>query len=385
MNQRTGLLFSAVLTAIGVIGAVALFVKGHGAMGTTHQFPWGIFISAYVYFVLIGSGLCLISSLGCVFGIEPFTVITRRAVVLALITLMAGFLIMGLETPQPLHMIYMLFSPNFSAAIFWMGSLYGVYLLFLVGEFWYLILKNDPAKAHRFGIFAFFTALAASSNLGAVFGFLQARPYWEGAYMPVYFILTALLSGSAALIILYYLIEGKESNSPILPATAKLMALFLAVTLFFQTWKLLTGLYGNIPGKAEASAALLWGPYAFNFWALEIGAGLIAPLILLLAKRTRTAMFYAAILSMTGIFFMRYNLVVAGQVVPLEVIDQSPLPVSYLTYSPSWVELAIVCLGFGFVGLAYLMAEKRLNLGQADLIHRTDDKFNAAQEAPSAR
>ena len=96
-------------------------------------------------------------------------------------------------------------------------------------------------------------------------------------------------------------------------------------------------------------------------------------------------MFYAAILSMTGIFFMRYNLVVAGQVVPLEVIDQSPLPVSYLTYSPSWVELAIVCLGFGFVGLAYLMAEKRLNLGQADLIHRTDDKFNAAQEAPSAR
>ena len=203
--------------------------------------------------------------------------------------------------------------------------------------------------------------------------------------MPVYFILTALLSGAAALIILYYLIEGKESDSPILPATAKLMALFLAVTLFFQTWKLLTGLYGNIPGKAEASAALLWGPYAFNFWALEIGAGLIAPLILLLAKRTRTAMFYAAILSMTGIFFMRYNLVVAGQVVPLEVIDQSPMPVSYLTYSPSWVELAIVCLGFGFVGLAYLMAEKRLNLGQADLIHRTDDKFNAAQEAPSAR
>ena len=203
--------------------------------------------------------------------------------------------------------------------------------------------------------------------------------------MPVYFILTALLSGSAALIILYYLLEGKESNSPILPATAKLMALFLAVTLFFQTWKLLTGLYGNIPGKAEASAALLWGPYALNFWTLEIGAGLIAPLILLLAKRTRTAMFYAAILSMTGIFFMRYNLVVAGQVVPLEVIDQSPLPVSYLTYSPSWVELAIVCLGFGFVGLAYLMAEKRLNLGQADLIHRTDDKFNAAQEAPSAR
>ena len=130
MNQKTGFILSAALTVIGAIGALTLLIKGHGVMGTTHHFPWGIFISAYVFFVLIGSGLCLISSLGCVFGIAPFTAITRRAVVLAMITLMAGFLIMGLETPQPLHMIYMLLSPNFSAAIFWMGSLYGVYLVF---------------------------------------------------------------------------------------------------------------------------------------------------------------------------------------------------------------------------------------------------------------
>ncbi len=195
MNQRTGLAISAALTAIGIVGALMLLIKGHGVMGTSHQFPWGIFISTYLYFALIGSGLCLISSLGCVFGIEPFTAITRRSVVLAMITLSAAFLIMGLETPQPLNMIYMLFSPNFSAAIFWMGSLYGVYLFFLVGEFWYLIVKASPSRGHFFGVLAFFAALAASSNLGAVFGFLHARPYWEGAYMPVYFILTALPVG----------------------------------------------------------------------------------------------------------------------------------------------------------------------------------------------
>ena len=367
MNQKTGLVLSAILTAIGAIGAVTLLIKGHGAMGTTNQFPWGIFISAYVFFVLIGSGLCLISSLGCVFGLEPFTRLTRRAVVLAMITLMAGFLIMGLETPQPLHMIYMLFSPNFSAAIFWMGSLYGVYLIFLAGEFWYLILQNNAGKAHKFGILAFFTALAASSNLGAVFGFLHARPYWEGAYMPIYFILTAFLSGSAAIIVLYYLLEKKNGTvSSILPVTAKLMALLLSITLFFTLWKLLTGLYGDIPGKAAASAALLSGPYALHFWGMEIGVGLVAPLFLLLVKRSRPAMFSAAVLSLVGIFFMRYNLVMAGQIVPLEVIDQSPLPVSYLAYSPSWVELAVVCLGFGFVGLAYLFAEKRLNLAPTE-------------------
>ena len=59
---------------------------------------------------------------------------------------------------------------------------------------------------------------------------------------------------------------------------------------------------------------------------------------------------------------MRYDLVMVGQVVPLEVLDQSPLPVTYLSYTPTWVEWAIVSLGFGFVGLTYLFAEKRLDL-----------------------
>ena len=89
---------------------------------------------------------------------------------------------------------------------------------------------------------------------------------------------------------------------------------------------------------------------------------MIVPLFLLLVKRTRNASFIAAIMSMVGLFFMRYDLVIAGQVVPLDVIDQTPLPVTYLTYFPTWVELAVVCLGFGFVGLVYLFAEKKLDL-----------------------
>ena len=95
---------------------------------------------------------------------------------------------------------------------------------------------------------------------------------------------------------------------------------------------------------------------------------MIVPLFLLLVTRTRKATFVAAVMSMTGIFFMRYDMVMAGQVVPLEVIDQSPLPVTYLSYSPTWFELAIVCLGFGFVGLAYLFAEKRLKLDEPETI-----------------
>jgi Ni/Fe-hydrogenase subunit HybB-like protein len=363
MNQKTGITVFAILTAIGAIGAVTLLWQGHHAMGTSHQFPWGIFISTYVFFALIGSGICLVSSLGSIFNIQPFPCIVRRSVVLAIITLIAAFLIMGLETPQPLHMIYMLLSPNLTAGIFWMGSLYGVYLIFLTGEFWHMIIKDNQKKAHLFGLLAFGTALAASSNLGAIFGFIHARPYWEGAYMPVYFVLTALLSGSAALILLYYFKEGPSSSSPVIPALSNLMLLFLSIMAFFTVWKIITGLYGRVPGSFEATQALLTGSYAFNFWALELGIGIVIPLFLLIMKKTRTAAFAAASLTITGIFFMRYDLVMIGQIVPLDVLlDQSPLPVTYLTYSPTWVEWAVVSLGFGFVGLVYLFAERRLDL-----------------------
>jgi molybdopterin-containing oxidoreductase family membrane subunit len=86
------------------------------------------------------------------------------------------------------------------------------------------------------------------------------------------------------------------------------------------------------------------------------------PLFLLITKKSRTTAFVAAVLAITGIFFMRYDLVAVGQVVLIDVLDQAPLPVNYLKYSPTWIEWAVVALGFGFTGLAYLFAEKRLNL-----------------------
>lgn len=47
-------------------------------------------------------------------------------------------------------------------------------------------LKGGLAQGPSLWNLPFFTALAASSNLGAVFGFLHARPYWEGAYTGVF-------------------------------------------------------------------------------------------------------------------------------------------------------------------------------------------------------
>lgn len=362
VKNKKWLGFFALLTMIGCIGAFMILTQGHGVLGTGQYVTWGILISTYVFFVVSSTGLCLISSLGHVFGVEPFSVVGKRSVVLAIITLIAGFVLMGLELGHPFRLINVLFSPNFSSAIFWMGALYGLYLLLLFIELHYLY-RNDHKKAQVFGLVGFISAIVAHSNLGAVFGFLHSRPYWEGPYIPIYFILSALLSGTAILTVIFTFVERKREASGIIPALSRLLTLFIALTIFFSAWKLLTGLYGEPAGKYEAIMALVSGPLSIHFWLFEVAFGMLIPFGLLLWRGERGA-FIAAISALIGIFFMRYDLVIAGQIVPMEVINAVVPTVGwkYYEYTPTFAEWAVVALGFGLTGLGYLLCENKLSL-----------------------
>ena len=64
--------FLLVLLAIGAFGAIFSLNPGDEVFGTRPSFEWGILITAYVFFAITTSGLCLASSLGTVFGIERF-------------------------------------------------------------------------------------------------------------------------------------------------------------------------------------------------------------------------------------------------------------------------------------------------------------------------
>ncbi len=83
---------------IGVAAVVTVFAIGHGhAYNTTREIPWGILISTYIFFAVSCSGLCLVSSLGHVFGIEQFHASARRAIILAIVMLLCGFGVIAME------------------------------------------------------------------------------------------------------------------------------------------------------------------------------------------------------------------------------------------------------------------------------------------------
>jgi len=360
------MLCGLVMLAGAAAGLQATIGGHHIYYGVSREVPWGILIASYVFFVVTSTGLCLVSSIGHVFGIESFMPIAKRSVFLSIITILAGFFVISAEIKVPIRMmLYNIISPNLSSNIWWMGTLYGVYLIFMLFEFVFLLLnKHKPAVICGFS--GSVAGIAAHSNLGAVFGLLNGREFWHGPYMPIYFIASAMMTGTAVIIffhLLAYKVNGERLEPAMVKAldvTRKVGILLISVIAFFTCWKMIAAIAGQPAGKYEGVMAMLSGPYAFNFWFFEVGLALLLPLVLfILSKGQKMGMLLtASALMILGIFIMRYDLVIVGEVIPvyheLGVTQFKGL----ISYIPSLHEILITLGGFGMVGFLFLLGEK---------------------------
>lgn len=355
---------------IGLAAVIAVFTLGHSHVyNTSREVPWGILISSYVFFAVSCSGLCLISSLGHVFGIEQFHASARRAIILAIIMLVCGFGVIAMELEKPFALvIYAVLSPNLESPIWWMGALYGVYLVVLVIEFYYCMQANRVGAFYT-GLVGFILAIAAPSNLGGVFGLLSARPFWSGVFSPVYLVVTALISGTALMGLVHYLkvrcrdLDFCQHDRNYLFLLGRILALLLGILIFLTIWRFISGLYQQQEGMYEALLVLLKGPLAFNFWIFEVLLGMLIPFAMILTPSFRNplGLTVASVLSLIGMFFMRYDFVVAGQLVPVRAGTTETLD-GLLRYTPSLAELGIVVGGFALCLFLYTLAEKVFDL-----------------------
>lgn len=357
---------AALVLASAGIGLMAMF-KGHEAYYNVYrEIPWGILIATYVFFVVSSTGLCLISSIGHVFGVQDFMPIAKRSVFLSIATILSGFFVIAFEIKLPWRMaIWNVISPNLTSNIWWMGTLYGIYLAFMFAEYIFLLMnKHRPAVICGFS--GSVAGIAAHSNLGAVFGLLMGRPYWQGPYMPIYFIASAMMTGCA--VILFFHIMGykinKEEMSPemrrALEVTTKIGILLICVILFFTTWKLIAGATGQPAGSYETIMSEVTGHHAFSFWFFEILMGMAGPLVLFILSRGRNLklMLIASFSMIIGIFIMRFNLVNLGQAMPVYYDLGVNEFKDMLSYTPSIYEIIITAGGFGLTALLFLIGEK---------------------------
>ncbi len=362
-------LFLAALTLVFlglfVVGVLFYLLHGHHAYNVTREHPWGLLIAVYIFFVVSSTGLCIVGSLGDVFGFKDYMAISKRAIFGSIVTIVAGFAVIAFEIGHPITMmIYNVLTPGLTSAIWWMGTLYGLYLTFMIIEFVFL-LKNDMKSAKTFGLIGLLVGLAAHSNLGGVFGFLNARTISNGVFYPTYFILTAFITGVFIAYIMMgfrYKLSFPKEIQTMLGGLAKIQALLISILIFFVTWKFLTDVYGGMPNRAEVAEHILG---SWTFWA-EVILAMLIPLTIILASKASAykAIFFASLSGMVGIFFMRYNLVHDTQLKPLQEmkIREYQLQPEWIHYFPSATEIMISLGGLGLCLALYYVGTKLFSL-----------------------
>lgn len=362
--KTLSVLFGIMLVAGVGVGLAGFFIGHEHIFNNTREVPWGLLISTYAFFAITSTGLCLLAAISHVFGGNKLAPLANRMVWISLITILSAFTVIGMEIENPWRMaIYNVISPNITSNIWWMGTLYGLALGFIVLEFW-LILTRHYGLALALGVLGALAEVAANTCLGGVFATLAARPFWYGAQLPVYFLACAFLSGAAASILFThyaYIIRSRAMEPNVLAgvqAAGKVLLLMLILVAVGTFWRMASFYVGGVTDGRIAANALYAGPLSFNFWGLEVGVGLVAPAVLLVLTRMKSllAMSTASLMSLVGMFISRLDMVIGGQIVPQHLgFDNLP---TYLNYTPSGFEWIVALAGIGFTGIAFLQGER---------------------------
>lgn len=355
---------------IGLWGAARLLIEGHGPIaGTSDQVPWGIFVPTYVFFVAASAG-CVTISLGYALGVKSFRLIMKRAVFLAIVTLLTGGMVIFLDLGNPFNILQPLLSPNLQTPLWWMGVFYTLYLAFLVIDY-YLLEKGDDGKARVVSVLAALSAIAVHSTLGFVFGFAAVRTYFGSAFSPIYFMVIAIIIGTA-LLLFVTILQHKVTRTEMSPELhglilnlGKFLGVVVATGIFFSIWKDLAGLRSTVETTALAYQYLLFGAGSWWYWSIVVVIGLFIPAFLLLNARTRNinGILIASTLALIGMFAARVEFTIGGQVVSL-VPELKHLQWPFAHYTATFGEIAVVILAFAAAAFLYTMGARKLSLGE---------------------
>lgn len=360
------LVVGAIGLVLGIVAGMALLSGGHATFNTSSTLVWGLPVSSYVFFVLTSTGLTFVASLAMVFGMKDFYPIAKRCVWGALITLIIGFISLGLEIGNPLRMLWAIpTNMAITSPLWWMGLFYLAYMLLLI---WKFLLINggdwDSPQSRFVGVASLIAVIIAHATLGSVFGMMGMRPFWYGPMVPVYFLITAFLSGLAFIMLFINLDYGvdqanmsdgaRKAMSQYVPT---IFGIVLGLVIVFTLAKTATGLWTNM---AEVKVATVHQVTSllFNF---ELWIGMVLPFFLMLSAKRSDAMMQvvAGGLVIVALFIGRYEYVVGGQLVPL---FKGSWEQDLIAYTPSMTEIGIVVLAVSIGILLYAFGDKKLSL-----------------------
>jgi formate-dependent nitrite reductase membrane component NrfD len=159
--------------------------------------------------------------------------------------------------------------------------------------------------------------------VGFLFGAVKANPWWSTALMPVIFLGSAIVSGIAALIVLYLFASwwrGVAIDANCLRSLSRYLWLFLVAAVVLEMLELIHMAY-EAGGEWHVISALLKERLAVSYGVVQVLVGSLVPLMLLgltlrpgLGARALTLLSgVSSLLVLMQVFAMRWNVVVGGQ------------------------------------------------------------------------
>jgi len=392
-------IFVAALAAIVLWGFYAFIVQlrfGLVSTGMRDVVLWGLYLVNFVFFIGISHAGTLISAILRVTHAGWRTPVTRMAEMITVVAISVGALMPIIDLGRPDRVGNIVLFGRFQSPLLWdivsitsylTGSLIYLYLP-LIPDFAlmrdrlkrgassfkrtaYTMLavgwQNTPQQRKRLekaiGIQAILIipiAISVHTVVAFVFSMLM-RPGWDSTIFGIYFVIGAIFSGIASIIIVMaifrkffhfeeYITEKHFKNLSYLLLTALALYLYLTVSEY-----LTTGYKLELEEKALLQN-LMFGSNGPWFWAFVIG-GMLIPAFLIIYRKWPTIprLVVASVLVNIGMWIKRFIILIPTLEVPL-------MPYEFGSYRPTWVELSITAGAFAAFILVFAILAKILPL-----------------------
>ncbi len=367
-------LFAAFLAAAGAWGLVAWSVQlrqGLAVTGLNVPVYWGLYITNFVFFIGISHAGTLISAILRLARAEWRRSITRAAEVITVLVLFFGMGSIILDLGRPDRLMNVLRHGNFSSPLLWDVVSVTAYLA-ASSLYLYLplipdiaLLRDHFGEARPFyrilalgwtgtprqrqlldraiavmAVLVIPIAVSVHTVVSWVFA-MTVQPMWHSTIFGPYFVVGAIFSGIAAIILAMAAIRkayGLEDYlKPVHFNNLGLLLLVFALLWFYFTFaEFLTTYYGGDPSHMAVFRSKTEGAYAPAFWTM-FGACFGVPFLLLVSRRTRATVWGPVVASVSvevGMWLERYLIVVPS-------LSKPRLPMEASGYFPSWVEWSL--------------------------------------------
>ncbi len=354
------------------------------------ELQWSILIVLYPFITGLVAGAFILASLERVFRVEEVKPTYRLALLTALAFLIVAPLPLQLHLGHPERSLEMYMTPHRSSAMAMFGFVYLWYLMaVLVVEIWLdyrrdivrlaesnhgvkgllyraltlgshnispAALRIDDRVGWIITLIGIPSAFLLHGYVGFIFGSVKANPWWSTPLMPVVFLFSAMVSG-IALVLLMYMLTSAMRRIAVDMRCLDTIAKYLFYTFVIDFALEMLDLVHRIYESDESFRSLDFMVHTRLFYSqilIQIFLGTLAPLALLsltqlitfsVAARRRIYAISAG-LTLVGIFAMRWNVVIGGQLFSKSFLGYTTYKVDFVTREGLLAAVALMILPF---------------------------------------